>query len=112
MDPVAQELIARLRRNPNDPDAFGALRAHYQRVGDYASLANLLEGWAGRARDPGAAAQALYEAGELVLGALTDRERAIQLYERALASAPRHPDIFGRLRGLFEDSGEMRRLAE
>ena len=46
MDATAQELIARLRRNPDDSAAFAALRAHYERIGDYASLANLLEGWA------------------------------------------------------------------
>src|SRR5688500_3042863 len=112
MDATAQELIARLRRNPDDSDAFAALRAHYQRSADYASLANLLEGWAGRARDKGAGAHALYEAGELVLGALADRERAIKIYERALTIEPRHQDAFLRLRGLFEDAGEMRRLAE
>lgn len=112
MDATAQELIARLRRNPNDSEAFGALRAHYQRIGDYASLANLLEGWAGRSRDPGAAAHAMYEAGELVLGALADRERAIRMYQRALALDARHQDSFLRLRALFEDSGETRRLAE
>lgn len=112
MDATAQELVARLRRNPDDADAFAALRAHYQRIGDYASLANLLEGWAGRAPDPNAAAHALYEAGELVLGALADRERAVRVYERALSLAPRHQDAFLRLRGLFEDAGEMRRLAD
>ena len=78
MDATAQDLIARLRRNPQDSEAFAALRAHYQRVGDYASLANLLEGWAGQARDAVAGAHALHEAGELVLGALADRERAIK----------------------------------
>ncbi|MEZ4337143.1 MAG: hypothetical protein R3B82_10990 [Sandaracinaceae bacterium] len=112
MDATAQELIARLRRNPNDSEAFGALRAHYQRIGDYASLANLLEGWAGRSRDPSAAAHAIYEAGELVLGALADRERAVRMYQRALSLDPRHQDSFLRLRSLFEDSGETRRLAE
>lgn len=112
MDSAAQELIARLRRNPEDAEAFGALRAHYQRIGDYASLANLLEGWAGRARDPSAAAQALFEAGELVLGVLADRERAIRMYERALATEPRHQDAFLRLRALFEDAEDARRLAD
>lgn len=112
MDATAQELIARLRRNPEDSDAFGALRAHYQRIGDYASLANLLEGWAGRARDPSAAAHALFEAGELVLGALSDQPRAVRMYERALAAEPRHQDAFLRLRSLFEDSNDTRRLAE
>ncbi|MCC6877221.1 MAG: hypothetical protein IT378_23145, partial [Sandaracinaceae bacterium] len=112
MDATAQELIARLRRNPNDADAFHALRGHYQRIGDYASLANLLEGWAGRATDPAAAAAAFFEAGELVLGALNDRERAIRIYERGLATDPRHTDTFGRLRGLFEEAGETRRQAD
>lgn len=112
MDATAQELVARLRRDPNDAEAFAALRTHYRRVGDYASLANLLEGWASRAPDPPAGAQALYDAGELVLGALSDRERAIRLYDRALATDPHHPEAFLRLRGLFEDAGETRRLAE
>ena len=112
MDATAQELIARLRRNPNDADAFHALRGHYQRIGDYASLANLLEGWAGRATDPAAAAAAFFEAGELVLGALNDRERAIRIYERGLTTDPRHTDTFGRLRGLFEEAGETRRQAD
>jgi golgin subfamily B member 1 len=112
MDATAQELIARLRRNPDDTEAFASLRAHYQRIGDYASLANLLEGWAGRTRDQAAGAHALYEAGELVLGALTDRERAIRLYERALVIEPRHQDAFLRVRTLFEEAGEFRRLAE
>ncbi len=112
MDATAQELIARLRRNPDDSEAFGGLRAHYQRVADYASLANLLEGWAKRAREPRAAAQALYEAGELVLGALEDRERAIDIYERALEADPRHKETFLRLRTLFEDGAEMPRLSD
>ncbi|MGE0790982.1 MAG: hypothetical protein AB7S26_35250 [Sandaracinaceae bacterium] len=112
MDATAQDLIGRLRRNPDDADAFAALRAHYQRIGDYASLANLLEGWAGRSRDPRAAAHAMFEAGELVLGALSDRERAVRMYERALAIDPRHQDAFLRLRGLYEDTADTRRLAE
>ena len=112
MDATAQDLVARLRRNPDDMEAFAALRAHYQRIGDYASLANLLEGWAGRTPDKAAGSHAMYEAGELVLGALADRERAIRMYERALAIEPRHQDSFLRLRGLFEDAGEIRRLAE
>ncbi len=112
MDATAHELIARLRRNPEDAAAFAALRAHYQRLGDYASLANLLEGWAGRARDPAAAAQAFYEAGELVLGALGDHDRAIGIYERALSIHPGHGDAFLRLQGMLEQAGELRKLAE
>lgn len=112
MDATAQELVARLRRNPDDSEAFAALRAHYQRVSDFASLANLLEGWAGRAKDPRAGARALYDAGELVLGALADRDRAIRMYEQALATDPKQQDSFLRLRSLFEEAGDTRRLAQ
>ena len=76
-DEIAQALIARLRQSPDDPEAFEALRRHYERVGDFASLVNLLEGWAARLPDAATGAQAMYEAGELVLGTLGDRERSI-----------------------------------
>src|SRR5688572_29306420 len=66
MDATAEELIARLRRNPDDASAYAALRAHYQRIGDYPSLANLLEGFAGRSADAPAAAQSFFDAGEIV----------------------------------------------
>ena len=56
MDPQAEQLIARLRANPDDLDAFHALKAHYQRVGDAPSLINLLEGWAKRSPDGPASA--------------------------------------------------------
>src|SRR5687768_14305733 len=112
MDQTADELIARLRRNPDDQAAFAALRAHYHRVRDYASLANLLEGFAGRARDPQQSSGAYYEAGELVLSALTDRARAIQLYERALERNAVHMDASLRLEELFHEAGDDRRLAD
>lgn len=112
MDATAQGLIARLQRNPDDAEAFAALRAHYVRIGDYPALANLLEGWAGRAREPAACAHALYEAAELVLGALSDRERAIHLYERALTTHPLHADAFLRLRSLLDPATQARRLVE
>ncbi|MDQ3032201.1 MAG: hypothetical protein M3Y87_07285 [Myxococcota bacterium] len=112
MDATADELIARLRRNPDDASAYAALRAHYQRTGDYPSLANLLEGWAGRTADPGAAAQAFFEAGEIVWGALGDRARSLRSYERALERNPSHGDAGLRLQAIYEESGDQRRLAE
>src|SRR5689334_22997144 len=112
MDQTADELIARLRRNPDDQAAFAALRAHYHRVRDYASLANLLEGFAGRQRDPQLSSGAYYEAGELVLGALGDRVRAIALYERAIDRNPVHMDASLRLEELFVEAGDERRMAE
>src|SRR5688572_22303206 len=101
MDPTAHELIARLRRNPDDGAAFSALRAHYHRIADYPSLVNLLEGWAARSRADGSAAAAFCEAGELVLGTLGDPGRAISLFERALQRNPAHMESSLRLSELF-----------
>jgi tetratricopeptide (TPR) repeat protein len=112
MDATADELIARLRRNPDDVAAYGALRTHYHRLGDFPSLVNLLEGWAGRVQDPGAASQSLFEAGELAWGALHDQARGVRFYERALERNGTHADAFGRLSSLHESNGDYQRLAE
>ncbi|MBN8611799.1 MAG: hypothetical protein J0L92_14485, partial [Deltaproteobacteria bacterium] len=111
MDPTADELIARLRRNPDDGAAYGALRAHYQRLGDYASLVNLLEGFGGRTRDNAAAAQAFFDGAELAWGALGDAARGAAMYERALERHPAHDDAFARLLAIYEQAGDAQRLA-
>jgi tetratricopeptide (TPR) repeat protein len=112
MNATAEELIARLRRNPDDASAYAALRAHYQRIGDYPSLVNLLEGWASRCPDHGAAAHAFFEAGELAWGALADRARSMRLYERALERNPAHLEAGLRLESIYEEGGDQRRVAE
>lgn len=98
MDPRADELIGRLRRNPDDDAAFRALGDHYRQLGDFASLANLLEGWAGRATDPQLAAKGFIQAGEIVSGQLGDPGRARSLFEQALA---RDPHAEGALDGML-----------
>ncbi|MEZ4247987.1 MAG: hypothetical protein R3B99_07090 [Polyangiales bacterium] len=67
MDATAEELIARLRRDPEDFEAFRLLGEHYRRLGDHASLANLLEGWAKRSQDGAKAARAYHESALLVM---------------------------------------------
>jgi tetratricopeptide (TPR) repeat protein len=112
MDPTAEQLIARLRRNPDDFEAFAALRAHYHHQADYASLANLLEGWAARSTDPISAADAYLEAADLCRDRLSDRGRAMSLYERALERHPMHMNASVRLQEIFEQMGDNRRLLE
>ena len=112
MDPTAEELIARLRQRPDDEEAFDALCTHYRRTADFASLANLLEGWAGRQRDAVRAAAAFFEAGELVARHLHDVARATSLYERALDRHAQHDDAYRRLVALVESSGDIPRLIE
>ncbi len=112
MDRTAEELIAHLRQRPDDETAFEALSAHYRGAGDFASLANLLEGWARRQRDAHRAALAYFEAAELVAGYLQDVARATSLYERALDKDPRHSDAYRRVLALLESSGDVSRLVE
>ncbi len=112
MDARAQELIARLRQNPDDQHAFQALRAHYQRVGDSASLANLLEGYAARQPDAAAAAQAYFEAGDLVWRFLGDETRAAALLDRALDRDPAHAEAQTLMISIVEASGDHRRLLD
>ncbi|MEM9193082.1 MAG: hypothetical protein AAGF12_28165 [Myxococcota bacterium] len=112
MDAAAQSLIDRLRRNPDDAEAFSGLRAHYHQRGDYASLANLLEGWAARARDRNAGANAFYEAADLAENYLYDQARAATLYRRALEFHPLHMEASQRLQGIYEQGGDHRRVVE
>ncbi|MBX3251599.1 MAG: hypothetical protein KF901_30750 [Myxococcales bacterium] len=106
MDPTAEELVARLRRDPEDHAAFRALGDHYRRIGDHASLANLLDGWARRhGADPDAAADALYEAACLVLE-LHDVPRAEALLDRALGLNPWHDDAATQRLALLEHRGD------
>lgn len=112
MDPTADELIARLRRNPDDSAAFAALKAHYHRKGDFASLANLVEGWATKSRRPEEAAASFVEAAEVVARRLNDRQRAISLYERSLDRSPLQQEAWTRLGELFEQAGDDRKLVE
>jgi tetratricopeptide (TPR) repeat protein len=111
MHSAADDLIARLRRNPDDYGAFVALRAHYHQQGDWPSLVNLLEGWATRATDPRAASQAFYEAADLAVGALGDHARGVALYERTLERNPAHAEAYLRLEAIARESGDLQQLA-
>ncbi|MEM6954490.1 MAG: hypothetical protein AAF645_02345, partial [Myxococcota bacterium] len=97
MDSQAAELIASLRRNPDDVAAYRALCSRYQQLQDFASLVNLVEGWGGRQRDPLEAANAYLEAGDLVYHHLQDPQRAHQLYAAAVQKDPRKLDAIDRL---------------
>lgn len=112
MDPRAAELIASLRRNPDDRAAYKALRDHYARLGDYPSMANLVEGWAGRLGDASAAARSYMEAGELAATQLRDTIRATKLYEQAAARDPRNQEVLNRLLQLAETTGDPGRILE
>ena len=72
---TADALAARLRANPADQVAFAALRTHYEQQHDYASLANLIAGWAGWVEDDQAASAGFAEVADLLAGPLADPVR-------------------------------------
>jgi hypothetical protein len=113
VDPIARQLVTRLRQDPRDEAAYESLKAHYFEQGDLASLANLLEGWAGRNEDaPEPSSQAYVEAARAVLQSGGDALRARALYERALALHVLHPDAAHELLSILEQSGDAQALFE
>jgi tetratricopeptide (TPR) repeat protein len=113
VDAIAEQLLARLRVDPRDRDAYDALRAHYVHSQDLASLADLLESWAvGHADDRQLASDAWTEAADAVLQSGGDRSRAKTLYRRALELNVLHPRAGERLRELLETDTDFKGLVE
>ncbi len=108
MTATAEELVARLRRNPDDPAAYAALKAHYHQQNDFASLANLVEGWARRASDRESAARSFHEAAVLVEHYQSEHARAVMLFEQAIERDPDFHDAQRDLDHLVEAIGDPR----
>jgi tetratricopeptide (TPR) repeat protein len=106
VDAHAMRLIARIKRDHRDTEAVLALQAHYEKHGDWPSLANLLEGWAQTLRDDRNAADALVKAAECVLKAPRDLVRAQALYLSALRRYPAHAEALTRIEALFRERGD------
>lgn len=112
MDATAAELIARLRQSPEDAYAYAALKAHYHELGDHASLANLVEGWARRHADANEAAKAFHEAARIVSYYLSDQERASALLTESLERDPTSQEVADDLDRVFEALEDSRRRVE
>lgn len=110
VDNVAQQLIDRLKRNPQDGAAHRALRVHYQAQGDTAAVVRLLQDWAAQHQDDHAiAAPTLAEAGQLARQLATHEptegsdetqlhRQSAELFGEALALEPLcHEAIAGKL---------------
>jgi tetratricopeptide (TPR) repeat protein len=114
VDPISRQLVTRLRQDPRDEAAYEALKAHYFELGDFASLANLLEGWASQfeAIAPEAAAEAFLDAARAVLQSSGPEDRARSLYENALRVDVLKTDAAQELLALIERSGDPQALFE
>ena len=114
MDPIARQLVSRLRQDPRDEAAYEALKAHYFELGDFASLANLLEGWASQYEGlaPESSSDAYLDAARAVLqgGGPSDRARA--LYENALRVNVLKAEAAQELLAILEQAGDPQALFE
>ena len=109
---TAEALAARLRANPADQAAFTALRAHYEQHRDYASLANLIAGWAGWVADDQAASAGFAEVGDLLSGPLADPQRAEEYYLEAVRRDAENIGALEALQSMWEGVGEHGRVLE
>lgn len=113
MDAIAEQLLARLRSDPRDRDAYDALRAHLVHGHDLAAVADLLESWAvAHPDDRQGSSDAWTEAADAVLQSGGDRSRAKVLYRRALELNVLHPRAGERLRELLETDTDFQGLIE
>lgn len=112
MDSIAEQLVSRLRQDPNDTPAYEALKAHYRSLGDVASLANLLEGWAGFQTSGALASEALLEAARVLREAGAERERVRTLYKQAVESDAENDEAALELIAFLEEGDEPSVLAE
>jgi tetratricopeptide (TPR) repeat protein len=109
LDRHARALISRIRKNWNDVDAIRALAGHYTSSGDYASLANLMEGWGDSLSDARAAADAYVEAADALLMSGHGLPEARVLYERALTRDASHVQALDRVTRLLEEARDFER---
>ncbi|HKU38570.1 MAG TPA: hypothetical protein VJR89_10500 [Polyangiales bacterium] len=113
MDRHARALIARIRKNWNDVDAIRSLAAHYRKNNDYASLANLMEGWGDSLKeDARGAADAYVEAADALLLSARPGDEARLLYERALSRDASHAQALDRLTRVLEEHRNYDRLKQ
>lgn len=111
MSRSADELVARLKKSPDDPAALNALRDTYMRAQDLVSWFDFVERWVRTVKDRARAASTAYEAAELALGRLADRSRAVALYECTLWLDPAHEPASLRLEQIFEEQNDFGRVA-
>lgn len=113
MDWETEKLEARLRRDPNDIQAYEALKKLYRSRNDAGSLSDLIVGYAGRQQsiNPAEASRAYREGAEIALQSLNDAFRAADLYQHALQCNPLNIDAAEELNALLERQGDFQKQA-
>jgi tetratricopeptide (TPR) repeat protein len=112
VDALAERLASRLQADPNDAEAYGALKAYYRDTGDLASLTNLIEGWAAFQADPVRAAQGYLEAAQVVGSSGKHPERRRELLQQATQKDIANREAVFELIALMSEQGDAHTLAE
>ncbi|HEY2732575.1 MAG TPA: hypothetical protein VGI70_01250, partial [Polyangiales bacterium] len=112
MDSLAEQLAGRLQADPNDAEAYDALKSHYRETGDVASLANLIEGWAAYQTDPARSSQGFFEAAQIAASTGKHATRQRELLKRAIEVDPFHREAVLAIVALVAEQEDAHALAE
>jgi tetratricopeptide (TPR) repeat protein len=112
VDSLAERLAGRLQADPNDAEAYGALKSHYRDSGDLASLANLIEGWAAYQTDPVQASQGYLETARVVASSGKHSARQRELLKRATQLHAANREAVLELSALLSQQDDAHALAE
>ena len=112
MDAIAEQLVSRLQRDPNDAQAYEELKAHYRDADDLASLTNLVAGWAAYQTDAYKSSRGYYEAAQVVAKAAPNHARRIELLRQAAGRDVSFREAVSELIELLAQQGDDHALAE
>jgi golgin subfamily B member 1 len=110
--PRSEHLIGRLREDPNDLEAYSALRNIFSQQNDFRSLSQLIENWALNARDKEESSRAFFESAEIVLHKLNDLDRTENLLRQAIHENPLNSDACELLISLLEGRMDFEKIVD
>jgi hypothetical protein len=112
VDSIAERLVSRIQTNPDDSEAYNALKAYYGESGDLASLTNLIAGWAAFQSDPSVAARGYLEAARVVATTGRHEARRLELLREAVGRDPQEREAVIDLVSCLDTAGDTHALAE
>jgi len=107
MEAAATALRASLKLRPNDRPRFHRLRALHEAAGDYDKAVNVAVAVAESIGDRVERARAFVEAAKVCADKAANVDRAVALYEAAIADDPAVPGAFEAIEQVLLDSGDV-----
>jgi tetratricopeptide (TPR) repeat protein len=104
---AASALRTSLQLRPNERRRFDRLRAVHEAAGEYDEAVNVAVAVAEQLGDPVERARAFVDAAELCGDKAANVDRAVALYEAAIADDPQVPGAFDAIEQVLLDSGDV-----